>query len=86
MIFPVDHLVWYVSQFMVLYPGDVINTGTPPGVGSGFSPPRFVGDGDVVELGIDGLGSQRQVFRSHGDSRSQGSGAQSHFEPAGEPA
>jgi 2-keto-4-pentenoate hydratase/2-oxohepta-3-ene-1,7-dioic acid hydratase in catechol pathway len=86
MIFPVDHLVWYVSQFMVLYPGDVINTGTPPGVGSGFSPPRFVRHGDVVELGIDGLGSQRQVFRSHGDSRSQGSAAQSHFEPAGEPA
>lgn len=65
MIFRVDHLVWYISQFMVLRPGDVINTGTPQGVGAGFSPPRFVRDGDVVELGITGLGSQRQVFRRY---------------------
>ena len=74
MIFTVDHLVWYVSQFMVLRPGDVINTGTPPGVGSGFSPPRFVRDGDVVELGITGLGSQRQVFQRFAGSR-DGDGA-----------
>jgi 2-keto-4-pentenoate hydratase/2-oxohepta-3-ene-1,7-dioic acid hydratase in catechol pathway len=82
MIFTVDHLVWYVSQFMVLRPGDVINTGTPPGVGSGFSPPRFVRDGDVVELAITGLGSQRQVFR-----RVPGTGDGDHaVHPAAEPA
>ncbi len=62
MIFNVPYLVWYLSQFMVLEPGDLINTGTPPGVGLGMSPPQFLRSGDVVELGIDGLGSQRQVF------------------------
>jgi 2-keto-4-pentenoate hydratase/2-oxohepta-3-ene-1,7-dioic acid hydratase in catechol pathway len=72
MIFTVDHLVWYISQFMVLRPGDVINTGTPQGVGSGFSPPRFLRDGDVVELGITGLGSQRQLFRDFGQHQSDG--------------
>lgn len=64
MIFPVAELVRYISQFMVLYPGDVINTGTPQGVGSGFAPPRFVHDGDVVELTIAGLGHQRQQHRA----------------------
>ena len=84
MIFAVDHLVWYISQFMVLRPGDVINTGTPPGVGTGFSPPRFVRDGDVVELGIVGLGAQRQVFRNYGDSLADEAAAQPHRDPAGE--
>lgn len=60
MIFPVAELVRYISQFMTLYPGDVINTGTPQGVGAGFEPPRFLGIGDVVEVAIDGLGTQRQ--------------------------
>jgi 2-keto-4-pentenoate hydratase/2-oxohepta-3-ene-1,7-dioic acid hydratase in catechol pathway len=59
MIFPVRHLVWYISQFMTLLPGDIINTGTPAGVGAGFEPPRFLRDGDVVELSITGLGQQR---------------------------
>lgn len=63
MIFEVAHLVWYISQFMVLYPGDIINTGTPEGVGSGFQPPRFLSPGDVVELAIEGLGTQRQSVR-----------------------
>ncbi len=63
MIFDVAHIVRYVSQFMVLLPGDVINTGTPPGVGAGFEPPRFLDSADTVELGIDGLGTQRQTFR-----------------------
>jgi 2-keto-4-pentenoate hydratase/2-oxohepta-3-ene-1,7-dioic acid hydratase in catechol pathway len=63
MIFGVRHLVWYLSQFMVLEPGDVITTGTPPGVGLGMKPPRFLKAGDVMELGIDGLGRQRQVCR-----------------------
>lgn len=61
MIFSPAHIVWYLSQFMVLEPGDVINTGTPPGVGMGMSPPRYLRAGDVMELTIDGLGQQRQV-------------------------
>ncbi|WP_396667597.1 fumarylacetoacetate hydrolase family protein [Microbacterium sp. R86528] len=62
MIFDVDHLVWYISQFMTLLPGDVINTGTPQGVGSGFSPGKFLSAGDVVEVSISGLGTQRHEF------------------------
>jgi len=60
MIFTVRALVSYVSQFMTLYPGDLITTGTPPGVGMGSKPPAFLSPGDVVVLGIDGLGEQRQ--------------------------
>jgi 2-keto-4-pentenoate hydratase/2-oxohepta-3-ene-1,7-dioic acid hydratase in catechol pathway len=61
MIFDCRHLVWYCSQFFVLEPGDVITTGTPPGVGLGMKPePKFLKAGDVVTLGIDGLGEQRQ--------------------------
>jgi 2-keto-4-pentenoate hydratase/2-oxohepta-3-ene-1,7-dioic acid hydratase in catechol pathway len=61
MIFNCRHLVWYCSQFFVLEPGDVIITGTPPGVGLGMKPePKFLKAGDVVTLGIDGLGEQRQ--------------------------
>lgn len=60
MIFGVAHLVSYLSRFMSLLPGDVISTGTPPGVGMGFDPPQFMKPGDVVELGIDGLGESRQ--------------------------
>ena len=59
MIFSVAHIVWYVSQFMVLEPGDLINTGTPAGVGSGFTPQRFLRPGQEMRLGIDGLGEQR---------------------------
>ena len=60
MVFGVRTLVSYVSQFMILEPGDVITTGTPPGVGSGKKPPRFLKAGDTVTLGIDGLGQQTQ--------------------------
>jgi 2-keto-4-pentenoate hydratase/2-oxohepta-3-ene-1,7-dioic acid hydratase in catechol pathway len=60
MIFDVPALVSYLSRFMTLLPGDVISTGTPPGVGLGFKPPIFLKAGDVVELGIEGLGRQRQ--------------------------
>jgi 2-keto-4-pentenoate hydratase/2-oxohepta-3-ene-1,7-dioic acid hydratase in catechol pathway len=60
MIFDVAHLVSYLSRFMTLLPGDVISTGTPAGVGLGMTPPTFLKAGDVVELGIDGLGTQRQ--------------------------
>jgi 2-keto-4-pentenoate hydratase/2-oxohepta-3-ene-1,7-dioic acid hydratase in catechol pathway len=61
MIFGVAHLAWYCSQFFILEPGDVIITGTPPGVGMGIKPePKFLKAGDVVHLGIDGLGEQQQ--------------------------
>ncbi len=60
MIFGVAHLVWYLSQFMVLEAGDLIATGTPPGVGMGMKPPQYLAAGDVMELEIDGLGEQRQ--------------------------
>ena len=62
MIFPVHHLVWYVSQFLVLEPGDIINTGTPAGVALGRPGTPFLQPGDVMELEIDGLGRQRQVL------------------------
>lgn len=61
MIFEVPFLVSYISQFMTLLPGDVISTGTPAGVGLGFNPPIYLKRGDVVELGIEGLGEQKQV-------------------------
>jgi 2-keto-4-pentenoate hydratase/2-oxohepta-3-ene-1,7-dioic acid hydratase in catechol pathway len=60
MVFDPYFIVQYLSQFLVLEPGDLINTGTPPGVGIGFKPPVFLQPGDVMELGIDGLGAQRQ--------------------------
>jgi len=60
MIFPVAHLIWYLSQFMVLNPGDVVNTGTPAGVALGLPGNPYLRLGDVVELEIDGLGSARQ--------------------------
>ncbi|MDT4981835.1 MAG: hypothetical protein QOG07_3714 [Pseudonocardiales bacterium] len=63
MIFDVAHVVWYLSQFMVLRPGDVINTGTPAGVALGLPDHPYLVAGDVVELEIDGLGRQRQTFR-----------------------
>ncbi len=62
MVYGVAHVVSYLSQFMSLHPGDVISTGTPPGVGMGQKPPRYLKTGDVVELGIEGLGSQKQTF------------------------
>ncbi|OOG50613.1 fumarylacetoacetate hydrolase family protein [Polaromonas sp. C04] len=61
MIFGVAKIVSYVSQFMTLMPGDVITTGTPPGVGMGMKPPMFLKKGDVMTLGIEGLGEQRQL-------------------------
>jgi 2-keto-4-pentenoate hydratase/2-oxohepta-3-ene-1,7-dioic acid hydratase in catechol pathway len=60
MIFGGEYLVSYISQFMTLHPGDVISTGTPPGVGMGQKPPTYLKAGDVVELSIEGLGQQRQ--------------------------
>ncbi|MDD1500133.1 fumarylacetoacetate hydrolase family protein [Agrobacterium sp. CNPSo 3708] len=62
MVYGVANVVSYLSQFMSLHPGDVISTGTPPGVGLGMKPQRFLKAGDVVELGIEGLGSQKQNF------------------------
>ncbi len=60
MVFDVAHLVWYCSQLFVLEPGDVIATGTPPGVALGMKPPKYLQAGDVVTLGISGLGEQKQ--------------------------
>lgn len=62
MVYGVAYLVSYLSQFMSLLPGDIISTGTPPGVGLGMKPPKFLKNGDVVELGIEGLGTQKQTF------------------------
>ncbi len=61
MIFSIPYLVAYITQFCVLEPGDVITTGTPPGVGSGMKPPQYLKAGDVMELTIEGLGTQRQT-------------------------
>jgi 2-keto-4-pentenoate hydratase/2-oxohepta-3-ene-1,7-dioic acid hydratase in catechol pathway len=65
LIFNIPFLISYLSQFMTLLPGDVISTGTPAGVGLGFNPPVYLHPGDIVELGIDGLGSSRQVARAY---------------------
>ncbi|WP_316790796.1 fumarylacetoacetate hydrolase family protein [Pedobacter frigoris] len=64
-IFNVPFVVSYVSQFMTLLPGDVISTGTPAGVGLGFKPPVYLKHGDVIELGIDGLGTQKQQVKNY---------------------
>ena len=67
MIFPVAFLVSYLSRFFTLMPGDVISTGTPPGVGAGQKPPLFLKPGDVMRLGVEGLGEQRQEARAWED-------------------
>jgi 2,4-didehydro-3-deoxy-L-rhamnonate hydrolase len=60
LIFKIPAIVSYLSQFMTLLPGDVISTGTPHGVGLGFKPPIYLKEGDVMELGVEGLGTQKQ--------------------------
>ena len=60
MVYGVKYLVSYLSQFMSLHPGDVISTGTPPGVGMGAKPPTYLRGGETITLGITGLGQQRQ--------------------------
>lgn len=64
-VFDIPHLVGYISNFMTLLPGDIISTGTPFGVGLGFNPPRYLKPGDVVELGIEGLGTSKQVAKAY---------------------
>lgn len=64
-IFNVPFVIAYLSQFMTLLPGDVISTGTPAGVGLGFNPPIYLKDGDVVELGIEGLGTSKQKVKNY---------------------
>lgn len=64
-IFDIPTVVSYVSQFMTLLPGDVISTGTPHGVGLGFIPPVYLKPGDIMELGIDGLGTSRQEVKAY---------------------
>jgi 2,4-diketo-3-deoxy-L-fuconate hydrolase len=63
MIFPIAHLISYISRFMILEPGDLVTTGTPPGVGLGMKPERYLKKGDVMTLSVEGLGEQRQVVR-----------------------
>jgi len=65
LIFKVPYLISYLSQFMSLMPGDIISTGTPAGVGLGFNPPEFIKAGDVIELGIEGLGSSKQHAKAY---------------------
>jgi len=64
LVFDIPHLVSYISQYMTLLPGDIISTGTPFGVGLGFNPPIYMKEGDVVELGIEGLGTSKQVAKA----------------------
>jgi len=66
MIFPCYHIVSYVSQFMSLEPGDLIFTGTPPGVGAGMTPPQFLRDGDILTQSIEGFGEQRHIIKQVG--------------------
>ena len=65
MVYKVPFLISYISQFMSLQPGDIISTGTPPGVGLGFTPPKYLKEGDVMHLGISGLGEQKQVVERY---------------------
>ncbi|MDB5261013.1 MAG: hydrolase family protein [Adhaeribacter sp.] len=65
LIFKIPFIISYLSQFMTLLPGDVISTGTPAGVGLGFKPPQYLKPGDVIELGIDGLGESRQEAKAY---------------------
>jgi len=65
LVFKIPKLVSYISQYMSLLPGDVISTGTPAGVGLGLDPPRYLKPGDVIELGIDGLGTAKQVAKAY---------------------
>ena len=65
LIFSIPQLVSYISQFMTLLPGDIVSTGTPNGVGLGFNPPIYLKPGDVLELGIDGLGTSRQTCKAY---------------------
>ncbi|MDE3761445.1 fumarylacetoacetate hydrolase family protein [Sinorhizobium meliloti] len=77
MIFPFRYLISYISRFMALEPGDVITTGTPHGVGLGMKPPVFLQEGDIVELGADGLGQQRQTVVVGGPTPLPGAGSNS---------
>jgi 2,4-didehydro-3-deoxy-L-rhamnonate hydrolase len=69
MIFNVAQIVSYLSTFMTLEPGDLITTGTPPGVGMGEKPQMWLAPGDVVELGVQGLGAQRQAVQAYAQKR-----------------
>ena len=64
-IFNIQHVVSYISQYMTLLPGDIISTGTPFGVGLGLTPPRYLQDGDIMELGIEGLGVSKQMCKTY---------------------
>ncbi len=65
LVFNVEQLVSYISQYMTLLPGDVISTGTPSGVGMGLKPPTYLKEGDIVELGVEGLGISKQEVMNY---------------------
>lgn len=65
LLYGIDHIVWYISQFMELFPGDVINTGTPFGVGMGFKPPVYLKAGDVLKTGIEGIGEITNQIKAY---------------------
>jgi 2-keto-4-pentenoate hydratase/2-oxohepta-3-ene-1,7-dioic acid hydratase in catechol pathway len=65
LLFGIDHIVWYISQFMELFPGDVINTGTPFGVAMGLNPPKYLKPGQVVKTGIEGIGEIESICMEH---------------------
>jgi 2-keto-4-pentenoate hydratase/2-oxohepta-3-ene-1,7-dioic acid hydratase in catechol pathway len=67
MIFKIPFIISYISQFMSLLPGDIISTGSPSGVGKGQNPPFFLKHGDIIELGIDGLGTARQRVKNYSE-------------------
>jgi 2-keto-4-pentenoate hydratase/2-oxohepta-3-ene-1,7-dioic acid hydratase in catechol pathway len=82
MIFNVPQLVSYISHFMIMEPGDVITTGTPPGVGLGMKPPRFLKSGDAMTVGIQGLGEQHQRVVSFEEHPFDTSERKEHASPA----
>ena len=67
LIFNIPYLISYISRFMTLLPGDIVSTGTPHGVGLGFKPPVYLKHGDIVELGIQGLGTSKQYVKAYGN-------------------
>lgn len=67
LLFGINHLVWYISQFMELHPGDIINTGTPFGVGLGFKPPKYLRPGNILRTGIEGIGEIESTVVAYGN-------------------
>jgi 2-keto-4-pentenoate hydratase/2-oxohepta-3-ene-1,7-dioic acid hydratase in catechol pathway len=71
LLFGMNHIIWYVSQFMELHPGDIINTGTPFGVGLGFKPPKYMRAGNVLRTGIEGIGEIESAIVAYSGGKSK---------------